>query len=162
MKVSLDELSVILDLIIKELKIEGHEEVELTGDYYWYVAGDDRKDFITDKPKLCVGSLVDDWTEITNAIDRKFATVVDMERLANIMIDMAAELTKPNSDKEEKLEAYRKNPDLNDNQGKLKNAQTQEIKNAITEGRIASFEKQVANQQARLNSIIEALKQFEE
>lgn len=101
MKASLDELRCLLDLIIEELKIEGVQAVQLTGDSYWHVASDERENFAKIPDQFCVGSLIDDWNELQKAMNRKFATRVDMERLANIMIAMVEEISKPKDNKDD-------------------------------------------------------------
>ena len=61
-----------------------------------------------------------------------------------------------------KLEAYRENPDAFDNQGLLRNAPTQEIRDKIIQGRIQKLEREMQkfqNEIQKLRAEIEVLRQ---
>ncbi len=100
MKISIDELKLISDHIIKELNRE-RKEIELHGDYYWCVVGRERESMEKVPDQLGVGSLLDDWIELQKIKSTKFVTVVDIERFANILISIAEAITKPYRNKGE-------------------------------------------------------------
>ena len=52
-----------------------------------------------------------------------------------------------------KLDAYRRNPYNNDNKGFLKNAQSEEIKRRIIDGRIRHLQKEIKNSQQEIEDI---------
>jgi hypothetical protein len=93
MKISVDELKIIHELIIKHMEISGFEQFELDGDYYWYVSADERENF-EKKPKLCVGSLQDDLNELKKIVGTQQVSIVDLDRFANVFIAIGEAISK--------------------------------------------------------------------
>ncbi|MFC1854754.1 hypothetical protein ACFLY6_02715 [Candidatus Dependentiae bacterium] len=55
-------------------------------DYYWSVGFDCIEDFASEDPKICIGSLYDDWEELLNVLtcNRGFS-ITDFERFGEIL-----------------------------------------------------------------------------
>lgn len=98
MEITLAEINnMYLQLHVKLLS--ACEEIELCSDYYWCAAADEREN-LDKKPTLCVGSLEDDWAELIKILPRAFASLVDAQRFANILISIGEAMRQQN-----KLEA---------------------------------------------------------
>ena len=61
---------------------------------------------------------------------------------------------------QQKLDAYRRNPDAMDNQGRLADAQTPEIRQLRIEGRIRTLEQAIARHQRELEKVTDALERL--
>ena len=62
---------------------------------YWLIAPDERED-LTKEPKLCVGSLRDDLSKLKKLPSRQFATLVDIDRFANVLIALGEKMSSGN------------------------------------------------------------------
>lgn len=85
MKISIKELSTIYTYIEKWMLKFSDDEVELPNALYWSITSDKRENILK-TPTLCIGSLVDDWQELQKLSQRDFATIADVDRLANVLI----------------------------------------------------------------------------
>ena len=86
MKITLIELRNVYLQLYKAV-LSFFNEIEIVSDYYWCTAADEREN-LDKKPTLCLGSLVDDWAELKKITQREFATLVDVQRFANILISI--------------------------------------------------------------------------
>lgn len=100
MKIPLNDLKAVFKNILTKIKKPGITEIEVGIDYYWVIMFDDLYDFKTSKPKIVVGSFVDDWGSLKKIL---FATPntdyyanspssIDYERLGNILKIIANEI----------------------------------------------------------------------
>jgi hypothetical protein len=97
MKVNLNEIKLILNNMLDRAKEIGFEEIDINADCYWVVTADDRINFEIEKPNLCVGSLIDDYNELSKALNGVNPyTVVDFDRVASIIVEIGNEIS--NSD----------------------------------------------------------------
>lgn len=93
MKVNMDQLKSMLDILVDKAKNAGIDEIEIDRDNYWLVAAEDRENFQTDAPEICVGSLDDDMQSLQRVLDgTNIPTVPDFERLANLLIAVGEEI----------------------------------------------------------------------
>ena len=101
-----DILKKIFDIIFD--KIEGYMpgSISIPQDYYLNIPMDEAyaisKNIENIKP--AIGSLYDDWENLTNLIDKKHpVTFVDVDRLASIMKAISQELNPPLIDVKDQL-----------------------------------------------------------
>lgn len=87
MKVKLNELKYSCDILINKAKDSGFDEIEIDSDNYWLISSDEREEFSSDTPNLCVGSINDDIESLKNILEGiNPPTPVDFDRLANLLI----------------------------------------------------------------------------
>ena len=95
MKITIEDLLKILELLISKAEHSGIETIEVNSDYYWNISSEDRENFTTDKPDVCVGSLYDDLQELQKVLSKKNPpTILDFERLGNILIFLGNKISK--------------------------------------------------------------------
>lgn len=104
MKITILELTKIYT-IIKETIFSSFDIIEISSDYYWHISSDEREN-MNKKPELCAGSLNDDWQELKLIPQRGLASLVDVDRFANILISISEAILQKNS-------LVNKNIDLN-------------------------------------------------
>lgn len=89
MKINLNEIRRVFNDMLDKANELGFKENEAGTNYYWAITSEDKTNFEIGSPNICVGSLVDDYTElkkVTNDINPP--TVVDFDRIANIIIQI--------------------------------------------------------------------------
>ena len=96
MTIKINELDELYKFTIKSLKQSGFEEFEINSDYYWMTDADEREN-MGQKPKLLVGSLIDDYESLKKLIEKiQPLTIVDLERMGNLLISISAMAAKSN------------------------------------------------------------------
>ena len=102
MKIPLNDLKAVFKKILTKIKKPGITEIEVGIDYYWVIMFADLYDFKTTKPKIGVGSFIDDWGSLkkilfatpNNDYYANSPTSIDYERLGNILKIIANEIRK--------------------------------------------------------------------
>lgn len=86
MKISLNDLKILCEIILSKAEKSGMKEIEVDHDFYWSVSSEDVYNFTTEKPEVIVGSFVDDFDSLRKLLDStNQATIVDIERLGNVI-----------------------------------------------------------------------------
>ncbi len=97
MKIRLSELKFSCDMLLNKAKESGFSEIEIETDYYWFISSDEREEFDSDTPSLCVGSIYDDIDGLKKIIiGVNPPTPVDFDRLANILIAVGQRISTSN------------------------------------------------------------------
>ena len=88
MEIKLKELEIMFAYLFKRAYACNIDHINLDHDFYWNIGSDERLD-LTKDPKIMVGSLYDDFQSLQLLLKRKHAaSVVDLERLGNLLIYM--------------------------------------------------------------------------
>lgn len=94
MKINLNEIRQIFNNMLDRANELGITEIETNVDYYWIVTADDRTNFNTKVPNVCVGSLIDDYEELKKTLDGTNPhTALDFDRVANIIVEVGNEIS---------------------------------------------------------------------
>ena len=95
MTIKVSELKELCNIILNRAEIMGINEVNLESDNYWLISSDDRENFSTEIPNLCVGSLFDDVEELKKVLIKiNMPTLVDFDRIANVIIALGERISK--------------------------------------------------------------------
>lgn len=95
MQVKLSELPALLEAIIESTRKRGIETVNLNSiDGYWIVQPPEWTDF-QKQPDISVGSLSDDWIELSKLTSGRMPTPVDLDRLAAVLRALSACIAPP-------------------------------------------------------------------
>ena len=87
MKVKMSQIKHLSEILINKALDSGFEEIEIDSDYYWLVSSDEREDFSSNTPIMCVGSIDDDIDSLIKILKGvNPPTIVDFDRLANVLI----------------------------------------------------------------------------
>jgi hypothetical protein len=90
---SKDLLKILADISDK-LKADNIKKFSVDTDYYWKVSAEDSIQ-MDKEPVLAVGSLKDDWNNISKVISGKqVLTSVDFERVASVLILISEKLAR--------------------------------------------------------------------
>lgn len=84
-RIDVDEIELIFEKLLQRLKTDRVESLELETDYYWIVTTDEWDDFSSGSPSTAVGSLVDDWNSLQDAVNTDRITYLDLDRFASIL-----------------------------------------------------------------------------
>lgn len=86
MKVRIDELKLMVNSILGKAKKVGIDELEVENDYYWVVDSEDMFNFTISDPKLNVGSLDDDYENLSKVINgERQPSIVDFDRISMLV-----------------------------------------------------------------------------
>jgi hypothetical protein len=94
MKIALIDLRKVYQLLYEKI-LSFYRNVDLAADFYWCTAVDEREN-LKNRPTLCLGSLEDDWSELIKVPQREFASLVDVQRFANILISIGQVIQQKN------------------------------------------------------------------
>ncbi len=95
MKITVNELKTICELLLDKAEKIGFKEVEFDTDNYWFVSSDERENFTKDTPNLCVGSITDDILSLKGILNKTYpSTPVDFDRLANVLIAIGERISR--------------------------------------------------------------------
>lgn len=95
MKVTIDELKELFDILTDRAIKSGIEEIDIDTDNYWFISSDEREDFKTASPNICVGSLFDDMDSLRKVFNGdNIPTPVDFDRLANVIIAVGERISR--------------------------------------------------------------------
>ncbi len=87
MVLNVNELKQMCEMLMNKAIEAGFKEVKLDKEYYWIIASDDRENFDVESPNVCVGSLVDDLSEMKKVLNgEQQPTVLDFDRLASVLV----------------------------------------------------------------------------
>lgn len=97
MKVELQKLKQLCNLLIDRAQESGFQEIEIDVDNYWIIVSDDRENFSTNSPNICVGSLIDDIESLQKILDgTNQPTPVDFDRLASLLLAVGERISRSN------------------------------------------------------------------
>lgn len=86
MKIALNQLKELCEIILGKIENLGLEEVGIDVDFYWNVSFEEAYNFAVERPEIMVGSLIDDWEWLLKVLNKKNpVTTVDFERLGNVI-----------------------------------------------------------------------------
>jgi len=94
MKVTLAEAYDLLKVIIEKSGFNMSDEIEINYDYYWNLDVSEMFDF-EKKPEVMVGSLYDDHDWLKRIATDDFATILDFERFAHLLLGMTHSIREP-------------------------------------------------------------------
>jgi len=95
MVIELEKVRELCKILINTMDILGLQQVQSETDYYWVITSNHREDFSTPTPEICVGSLHDDWQELTKILTGEHPpTLVDFDRLATVFITIGESISK--------------------------------------------------------------------
>lgn len=95
MKLSLKDINAVWTILYNKSIQLGIDDVETENDYYWTINSDYRTDFGTDLPKICVGSIIDDWEGLRNVLEGKNqVSIIDFDRIANVIVEVGERIHK--------------------------------------------------------------------
>lgn len=95
MKISVEELKRMYDIIIDKAINSGFIEIEIDTDYYWTVLPNEREGFNSGAPEPGVGSIIDDIENLRKVLKGENPpTCVDFDRLANILIAIGERISR--------------------------------------------------------------------
>lgn len=84
MKISINDLKGLCEKVLTRAESSGLKEIEVDVDYYRVL--DDIYDLDIEKPKLIIGSFIDDWESLQKVLyDKNPPTTLDLERLGNVI-----------------------------------------------------------------------------
>ncbi|GBF32468.1 hypothetical protein DCCM_0664 [Desulfocucumis palustris] len=87
MKISINELKFLFEILIKKAEEAGFNEFVIDKDNYWLVSSSEREDFTIATPEVSVGSMIDDVESLQKVLEGiNIPTPVDFDRFANILI----------------------------------------------------------------------------
>lgn len=88
MNLILKDLNSVLLLLIQKAEVNGVTTFELDQDYYWKLSD------ISKPSEMNIGSLKDDWMELQDLFEEsRAASLVDVQRLGNILVALGYEMT---------------------------------------------------------------------
>lgn len=94
MEIKLKQLETIFKYLFKRAQLSNIDHIKLDHDFYWNIDTGEKFD-ITKDPRLNVGSLHDDLQSLQLLLERKHAaSVIDIERLGNLLIYMSEYILK--------------------------------------------------------------------
>lgn len=94
MKISINELKTLCQLLLDKVEEIGFNEIEFDTDNYWFVSSDEREIFTEDTPNLSVGSIADDIQSLRGILNKTNpSTTVDFDRLANVLIALGERIS---------------------------------------------------------------------
>ena len=87
MKISINELRSIFDILEKEVRLHCGEEVEIESeDYYWEIKEDELYNPTTPPNDLMLGQISDDWMELSRLVNPSEIPVsYDLKRLGAVL-----------------------------------------------------------------------------
>ena len=97
MRLILSDAYYLSEIILSKIENNGIQKIYISENFYWGVFFDDASRNKR-KPKLTVGSLVDDWDWLKKVISKEYSiTNIDLYRLGNVIIAIGRELDKSGS-----------------------------------------------------------------
>lgn len=69
MKLKVSELRAVAERLFTHLEVEGHTEIEISEDYYWFICQEEVYDPSRDPKDLTIGQLSDDWRELSDILN---------------------------------------------------------------------------------------------
>lgn len=87
MELRIGELQGLFKILVDKLEGLNLTEFKFESDNYWVISPDERVDFSTGSPNLCVGSLKDDLDSLKRVLNGSNPlTPVDFDRLASVLV----------------------------------------------------------------------------
>ncbi len=91
MKVNIDELQEITNLLLAKLKSSKGNEIELKSDFYWDIPMNEAYSPYDEPKNLSLGQLSDDLNEVRRVLNSDDAIPYDLKRLAELMKAISVE-----------------------------------------------------------------------
>lgn len=93
MKIKLDDLNTILTKLIEKIKNEGFFEIKIIDSWYWHICNDSMLENKDIESNLGIGSFKDDFEGLKRLIANDYASFVDFDRFAFIIISIELKIS---------------------------------------------------------------------
>ncbi len=91
MTINLKELEIITTLLIKKLRDNKGNTIEIVNDYYWDIFEEELYNPYKEPENLTLGQLSDDLIEVQKVIEGKDAVIHDLKRISCILKALSIE-----------------------------------------------------------------------